>query len=247
MIIEPSISNDGNYNINCANGKTGTIDITPVNSVGAVEYRWSDGIIGDMRRNLSDGTYRVIITDANNCHADSSVTLTEPERIRLALDVTNAYCPDKPDGEIRLNVTGGVIINDYTYLWSDNSVEKDLIGVLPGLYTVSVTDFNGCSRTGSAQVEPTHEMCLIIPEAFSPNGDLINDTWVIDNIELYPDVVIKVFNRWGQHVWTSLPGYTSPWDGRSSNGVSQPIDSYHYTVDLHNGFRIIIGSITIVR
>ncbi|MBE0668836.1 MAG: hypothetical protein IH593_14340, partial [Bacteroidales bacterium] len=106
MIIEPSVSNDGNYNINCYNGKTGTIDITPVNNVGNVEYRWSDGIIGDMRRNLSDGTYNVIITDANNCHADSSVTLTQPERITLAFDVTNAYCPDKPDGEIRLDVTG---------------------------------------------------------------------------------------------------------------------------------------------
>ncbi len=148
MLIDPSISLDGAYNINCANSKTGSIVITPVNNVGLVDYRWADGIIGNARRNLSDGTYRVIITDANNCHADSSITLTEPPPIRLALTPIDAFCPDKPDGEIRLEVTGGVTVTDYTYLWSDNSTEKDLVGVVPGIYSVRVTDYNGCSKTG---------------------------------------------------------------------------------------------------
>ena len=49
MIIDPSISLDGDFNINCANSKTGSIEITPVNNVGAVDYRWADGIIGNAR------------------------------------------------------------------------------------------------------------------------------------------------------------------------------------------------------
>ena len=247
MIIDPLISLDGNYNINCANSKTGSIEITPVNNVGAVEYRWSDGMMGNMRENLSSGTYRVIITDANYCRADSSVTLTEPEPIILSFDAINAYCPDMPDGEIRLSVTGGVVFTDYTYLWSDNSTEKDLVAVKPGAYSVIVTDFNGCTQTGRARIRATHELCLIIPEAFSPNGDLFNDTWLIDNIGLYEQIEIKIFNRWGQRVWHSERGYPVPWDGRSSNGNILPTDSYHYTIDLNNGFRIIIGSVTIVR
>jgi gliding motility-associated-like protein len=101
-------------------------------------------------------------------------------------------------------------------------------------------------------VRPKNEICLTIPEAFSPNEDLINDTWDIaaynENIDLsdlYPNIVIKIFNRWGQKLWESEPGYPEPWDGRS-NGVKLPIDSYHYTIDLGNGSKLIIGNTTIV-
>jgi gliding motility-associated-like protein len=65
-------------------------------------------------------------------------------------------------------------------------------------------------------------------------------------IELYPDIEIKIFNRWGETVWSSAKGYPQPWDGRS-NGADLPIDSYHYIINLHNGTRPIIGTITIVK
>lgn len=88
-------------------------------------------------------------------------------------------------------------------------------------------------------------MCLIIPKAFSPNGDGYNDTWEIENNGLYPDMKIKIFNRWGQKLWESENGYPHPWDGRS-NGVRLPIDSYHYTIEINNNSKPIIGTITIV-
>ena len=108
-----------------------------------------------------------------------------------------------------------------------------------------VTDYNGCTVTGTATVRPMNEICLIIPEAFSPNGDGYNDTWEIDHIHLYPDIQIKIFNRWGQKLWESPRGYAEPWDGRS-NGTRLPIDSYHYVIDLNNGYTPIIGTVTIV-
>jgi len=87
---------------------------------------------------------------------------------------------------------------------------------------------------------------LTIPEAFSPNSDLINDVWNIGNIEAYPKAQITIYNRWGQSVWRSEQGYPQPWDGKS-NGVSLPVDSYHYVINLHNGSKQIVGSITIVK
>ncbi len=66
-----------------------------------------------------------------------------------------------------------------------------------------------------------------------------------DTPQLYPDLEIKIFNRWGQKLWESTRGYPEPWDGRS-NGIRLPIDSYHYVIDLNNGSRPIIGTITIV-
>ena len=60
-----------------------------------------------------------------------------------------------------------------------------------------------------------NETCLIIPNAISPNGDLINDVWNIGMIELYPSMEVKIFNRWGQSIWRSEKGYPRPWDGTS--------------------------------
>jgi gliding motility-associated-like protein len=87
---------------------------------------------------------------------------------------------------------------------------------------------------------------LTIPEAFSPNSDLINDVWNIGNIKAYPKAEISIYNRWGQSVWRSEQGYPQPWDGKS-NGVNLPVDSYHYVIDLHNGSKQIVGVITIVK
>jgi gliding motility-associated-like protein len=87
---------------------------------------------------------------------------------------------------------------------------------------------------------------LIIPEAFSPNKDLINDVWEIGNSDLYPLMEITIYNRWGQVVWKSEKGYPVPWDGRS-RGSDLPVDSYHYIIELHNGLKPIVGTITIIR
>ena len=71
-----------------------------VNAAGTVDYLWSDGIFGQPRQELAAGDYRVIISDANNCHADTTITLTEPDSIKLASQITQPFCPDKPDGQI---------------------------------------------------------------------------------------------------------------------------------------------------
>jgi gliding motility-associated-like protein len=236
----------GGFNINCAGDSTGTIRIEPVNQVKTVAYLWSDGAIGNNRVDLPAGIYSVVITDENNCSARSTVTLTEPDSIKLNYTVKQPMCPDKPDGEIILNVTGGVKGADYIYKWSDNSTGRNVSNILRGLYKVTVTDMNGCQVKDSLKIEPINETCLIIPNAISPNDDLINDVWNIGMIELYPLMEIRVFNRWGETVWRSEKGYPKPWDGKS-NGVILPVDSYHYLINLHNGSKPIVGPITIVK
>ena len=96
------------------------------------------------------------------------------------------------------------------------------------------------------KVEPLKEYTPAIPDAISPNGDLINDYWSIGNIDLYPQIEIKVFNRWGENVWRSEKGYPDRWDG-TSNGKPLPIDSYHYIVDFGDGRKPQVGNVTIVR
>ena len=247
MIFTVSESISGGYNINCAGAKTGSISVEPVNAAGAASYLWSDGATGDSRSDLGAGTYQIIMTDGNNCHADSLLTLTEPDSIRFKYHIVRPFCPDMTDGQVVIDsVGGGVPVGTYTYLWSDNSSSRNLTGINAGRYGVTISDGNGCTVTLAMNVKPLNDICLVIPEAFSPNGDLINDHWNIGLIDLYPEVEVTVFNRWGEVVWKSARGYSVPWDGRSK-GRPLPMDSYHYIIDLHNGSKLMIGNVTIVR
>lgn len=90
------------------------------------------------------------------------------------------------------------------------------------------------------------EVLVEIPDAFSPNGDGINDEWNIKGIEFYPNALVTIYNRWGRLVWKSGKGYPVPWNGKSK-GEDLPVDSYHYYLELHNGRKPVIGTVTIVR
>lgn len=72
-----------------------------------------------------------------------------------------------------------------------------------------------------------------ISEAFTPNGDGINDTWVISNIENHPASVVRVFNRWGAEVFTAR-NYQNNWDGHAKGQSSTlpAASSYYYQIDL---------------
>jgi gliding motility-associated-like protein len=137
-------------------------------------------------------------------------------------------------------VQTGFTTNEFVHTW--NAPDTCLIKVLE----YSAFGCQGPVRSGLVYVSQMSRIFLIIHNAFSPNGDLINDYWQIGNSEMYPEMEVTIYNRWGQSVWKSAEGYPLPWDGRS-NGAELPIDSYHYVIDLHNGSKPIVGDITIVR
>jgi gliding motility-associated-like protein len=137
-------------------------------------------------------------------------------------------------------VQAGYTNNEFVHTWNYSSTY---------LLEVQERSQDGCLgpvRSLSVVVTVPINTNLIIPEAFSPNNDLINDVWNIGNIEAYPKAEIIIYNRWGQSVWRSEQGYPQPWDGKS-NGVNLPVDSYHYVIDLHNGSKQIVGFITLVK
>ena len=71
-----------------------------------------------------------------------------------------------------------------------------------------------------------------IAQAITPNGDGINDTWIINNIQNYPNNVVRVFNRWGQEVFYA-EGYQNDWNGHYGNNSGPlPDASYYYQIDI---------------
>jgi gliding motility-associated-like protein len=159
--------------------------------------------------------------------------------------------PDKTilNGEhvlLSLPVNGNVI----SYTWSpvaglnNNTVQTPLASPSKTtIYTVAVTDTNGCTATGSITVKVLQK--ILVPNAFSPNADGINDTWHISNLPDYTGCTVDVFNRYGQRLFHSV-GYNRPWDG-TYNGQSLPFGTYYYIIDPKNGVSQLSGPITIIR
>jgi gliding motility-associated-like protein len=85
-----------------------------------------------------------------------------------------------------------------------------------------------------------------IPNAFSPNGDNINDKWVIPELNLYPNCKVNVYNRYGQPVFSASNGYSMPWDG-TYNGKPLPIATYYYVIELESGAPLLSGYVMILR
>ncbi len=85
------------------------------------------------------------------------------------------------------------------------------------------------------------ERPVIPAEALTPNGDGINDTWVILGIENYPNALVTIYNRYGHKVFNTI-SYKNDWSGRySSKSKNLPAGSYYYVIDFRNGNKPING------
>jgi gliding motility-associated-like protein len=85
----------------------------------------------------------------------------------------------------------------------------------------------------------------VIPNTFTPNEDGINDFWIIQYIESYPNARVQIFNRYGQQVFESR-GYDKPWDG-NYKGKPLPFGTYYYVIEPGSGRKPYTGYVTIVK
>jgi gliding motility-associated-like protein len=114
------------------------------------------------------------------------------------------------------------------------------------VYYVSATDNDGCFGLDSVIV--TVEEVVDPVGGFSPNGDGVNDFFVVDRIEDYPNAVVQIFNRWGNLIFESPSGYTTPWNGKYQ-GKDLPVGTYYYVIDLKDPAikRLVTGPVTILK
>lgn len=132
--------------------------------------------------------------------------------------------------------------NAVSYSWDfgngDSSTETDPTTIYfeNGNYTVwqYVTGALGCTDSTSQVITintVTTEISVLIPNAISPNGDLKNDYWNLDFLQLlYPNAHVEIFNEWGQLIFES-DGYKVPWYG-TYNNEPVPDGNYFYVLDL---------------
>jgi len=111
-------------------------------------------------------------------------------------------------------------------------------------YTLTATTQpDGCAATSKVLVKVLQ--MLNPPNTFTPNGDNVNDTWIIKYLESYPKATVDIFNRNGLKVFSSK-GYKVPFDGTYQN-EPLPVGVYYYIINPQNGRKTITGPLTIIR
>ncbi|WP_293787009.1 PKD domain-containing protein [uncultured Pedobacter sp.] len=111
-------------------------------------------------------------------------------------------------------------------------------------YTLTATTQpDGCSTSSKVLVKVLQ--ALQPPNTFTPNGDNVNDTWIIKYLESYPNATVDIFNRNGLKVFSSK-GYKVPFDGTYQN-EPLPVGVYYYIINPQNGRKTITGPLTIIR
>ncbi|MEO1050957.1 MAG: gliding motility-associated C-terminal domain-containing protein [Bacteroidota bacterium] len=230
--------------IDCNDAATGSIDLTVTGGTPPYMYNWESGEATEDLIDVPAGRYQVEVTDANGCSVATKTLLVETEQIRAGYFIGNVSCNEQQDGYVDIQtIKGGT--PPYSISWSTGDTTRMVENLSEGAVGLLITDSNDCQWFTDIEIMRSEIACLFIPNTFSPNADGINDVWNIRNIELYPEVSIRVVNRWGNTVFESN-GYQQPWDGRSNGSDLEPA-TYYYMVDLRNGDPVYSGPLTIVK
>lgn len=138
-------------NILCFGQLNGSIDLTVGGGTPAYTIQWNNGQMTEDISNLSTGWYYVTITDANGCQVFDSAQITSvPSQLQISLFGSNVSCFGGFNGAVDLTISGG--ISPYQVTWSNGQITEDISNLTGGNYSVTVVDFNGCTVTGSMNI-----------------------------------------------------------------------------------------------
>lgn len=208
----PLISLDSVVNVNCFGQNTGGIFISVSSGTSPYLYLWSDGFTGQDNTSLLAGTYSITVTDNNGCTASQSFTVNQPLQLNVSVSTTASTC-GLPNGTATANVTGGTL-PVASYLWAPGGQATPVIaGLVPGVYTVTVTDNNGCTASGSGTVTTPGNPVIIL-------DSLVNVT-----CNGLSNGIIAITPSGG------TPGYSVLWiPGGQTDTIIQNLSPGNYTV-----------------
>ncbi len=138
-------------NVSCYNENNGqaTIDESGAEN-GPLSYQWSQGSTTANVSNLSPGNYTVTITDAAECSEVYEFIITQPDPLIVNATATGETGSGTNDGTASANPSGGIA--PYTYAWNNGVTNPDINNLPPGIYTVTITDTNGCTNEAAVTV-----------------------------------------------------------------------------------------------
>lgn len=194
--------------------------VLPSLSVGG--YFTSTGGIGPISVGTNITTTQVIYVHAGigSCTVENSFTVTINPDLAISLGNDLQVCEED------VSLTPGTGFT--SYLWQDGSSGSSYLASSYGQYNVTVTDSNGCVGYSEIELIENCPYVIWIPNAFTPNGDQINDNFNVAHQNLI-SLHVDIINRWGQviYAWDDLNGY---WNGMNASGTPVPDGVYLYLI-----------------
>lgn len=155
--------------ISCAGANDGTASVAVSGGTPSYAYNWSTGATTANISNLSDGSYSVTVTDANQCTESKQMTVSEPAPLFASTSFMDPSCFGFANGSATVNPSGGTA--PYSYLWSNGQTSQMASGLGDGSYSVTITDAGGCTTSRTvflfepplliASVTPTTDSCML--------------------------------------------------------------------------------------
>jgi gliding motility-associated-like protein len=218
-----------------------TAIITPSGTF--VSLLWMDGTSAASYMADTTEMISILVFDEHSCSAEDSVQVTASSSPVVNLGNDTVLC-----GGASLVLDAGNAGSQYAWSTGESSQTITVYKERQDI-SVVVTNEYGCTDEDTISIYEcsVKEFFANIPNAFTPNGDNVNDTWYFDEALSFPDIEIEIFDRWGKLVWRSEKGYSEPWDGRSLTGREVPMDSYYYVIELNDGSEQVVGTVTIIR
>lgn len=268
-VIEAKI-NGGIVPVSLCEGEKSTILLSADVSAGynAPAYQWQISIDNTVWTDIPGGNtknltvtipsaaaggykYRLTVAEQANIGSVKCRALSEAREVVVIDRPTVDAGPDKSFFKgIPAQLDGKAGGNDVSYLWSPPNYLDDPTKLNPlasppveTTYTLEVT--NACNVTVRDEMVVKVYLEIKIPNTFSPNGDGVNDVWNIGGLISYSDAIVKIFNRYGDLVYTSR-GYDLPWDGKYDS-KTLPVGTYYYLIDLKTGEKSYSGPVTILE
>lgn len=202
----------------CDGDSAGYLGASATGGTGTISFLWNTGTTTSTISSLDSGSYSLTVTDDNGCASDTALLLDDPEPITVSLSTTPVSCFGDSNGSISVSITNAV--GSTSYFWSNGATTANLDSVSGGLFSLTVTDDNGCLGVGSVSV--------FEPSAVSITGMTIEQN--ICNGDSTASISLSGQGSWGapfSYIW-STGDTTSTLD-------SLPEGNYGITVSDTNG------------
>ncbi len=218
----------------------GTATANPANGTSPYTYSWSNSQTTQTATGLGAGTYTVTVTDANGCTQTQTVVVTAP--VGPTATATASQTQINIGGNSQLTGTGGT-----TYSWYPSNglsctscANPTATPTQTTTYCVQVTDVNGCTDVACVTINVDVPCVLgslddLLPNAFSPNGDAMNDTYCIPANACIRSFTMKVYDRWGEKVFETND-IKNCWDGiYSGQYLNTDVFAFYFDAVLTDG------------
>ena len=160
--------------VSCQGGNNGQLTVTFSGGTPGYSVMWDNGSNTPTISNLGPGTYTVTVTDANGCVCTQSITLTDPSQMNCSITVNSNSPCGATNGQLTANVSGGT--PGYSFVWSNGAVTQTVSNLMPGAYSVTITDANGCVCTSSATVNGSPSVTVSVIGEDASCGGVNNGT-----------------------------------------------------------------------